>query len=361
MNQKINHIIHYMKIQINIFDLFRFFLKQPLSVLRFLLSILFGKKLIENLESVADIANNETYSLSKTWFLDFLPEALFHLDANQITQLKYFILVSSICAALGLLGRLNLLILAFIGYFLFGTIEGIGVFDHHLSLPCQVILVLALVTGTMKISIDYTILNLYYKKKNKTLNFQENHKWGLNLILGLIMLTYLTAGISKFRYGNGTDWLNGSTLSFYLKERTDTYKDNNAQLIIGDNKISDQDKWKDKFGFIGHTYGNYQTSKRWNEIANYIASNKPLVILLSIGSVLFELLGFMLFINTRYRNIYLICAIIFHMSIGQLMGISFRQYRVICFCLIDWEYIFKNSISKFKNFRKIKKLSAITH
>ncbi|MDD7885849.1 hypothetical protein [Flavivirga sp. 57AJ16] len=330
-----------MKIIANLLIFIHKIVTQPLSLLRFSLSILVGKQLYEALKALFKLTNNTQYSLSKTWFLNMLPDSLFIFDTELFITLKYIIIVSTIGAALGLLGRLNLLIVSFLSFFLFGTVEGMGVFNHALSLPSQIILVLALVPGSMKISLDYFILNFKhnYKQKFKVLSFSENPKWGINLVLLLVMLTYLTAGISKLRYGNGINWLDGSTLSFYLKERTNNYKAGGVQLIIGDNKITDQDKWKDKFGFIGHTYSNTQTSKTWNKIADYIGSNKLLSILLSIGSILFEVLGFIMFINSKYRNIYLISAILFHLSINLLMGISFTEYQLICFCLIDWGII----------------------
>ena len=346
-----------MKIIIKIIILFKAIIAQPLSILRFSLSILMGKYLLERLNDIYSLENISQYALSKTWFLKLLPDSFLTLDISQYNILKYSILISALCAAIGFLGRLNLLILAFLCFYIFGIGEGIGVFDHHASLPSQVIFALALVPGSMKLSLDYLFLYIYYKQKRWNLNFKDNPKWGLNLILMLLVLTYFAAGASKLRYGKGTSWMDGSTLGFYLKERTFEYSDGDSQLIIGDNKISKDEKWKDKYGFIAHTYGNFQSSKKMNAVADYIANNKVLIIALSIGSVLFELFGFIVFFNSKYRNLYLISAIIFHMSIGSLMGISFRQYRLICFCLIDWVSFFNFLENRFKQFSFYKQLS----
>ena len=154
--------------------------------------------------------------------------------------------------------------------------------------------------------------------------------------------------MSKLRYGNGVNWLDGSTLGFYLKEKTLTFKEGEKQLIIGDNKITQKEKWKDRFGFKAHAYANYQSSKKMRLIANYIASHKFLLVILSVGSIIFELFGFIVFFNSKYRNIYLISAVLFHLSIGALMGISFRQYRLIALCLIDWNYLLNSISSKYK-------------
>ncbi len=337
-----------MKIGIKLIGLLRLVIAQPLSILRFSLSILMGKYVLERLNAIFQLENNIQYALSKTWFTSLLPDAFLVLDSNLYTTVKFLIIVSAFGAALGILGRLNLLVLAFLCFYVFGVGEGIGVFDHHTSLPSQVIFALALVPGSMKLSIDYLLMHFYNKRKNRVLDFASNPKWGLNLVLALVAITYFSAGVSKLRYGHGMSWMDGSTLGFYLKERTIKYEGGESQLIIGDSKIKENEKWKDEFGFIAHTYGNFQTNKKLNDIAEYIANNKFLVVALSIGSVLFELLAFVVFINSKYRNIYLISAIVFHLSIGSLMGISFRQYRLICFFLIDWDYYLRFTFKKLK-------------
>ena len=154
-----------MKIIIKIIILFKAIIAQPLSILRFSLSILMGKYLLERLNDIYSLENISQYALSKTWFLKLLPDSFLTLDISQYNILKYSILISALCAAIGFLGRLNLLILAFLCFYIFGIGEGIGVFDHHASLPSQVIFALALVPGSMKLSLDYLFLYIYYKQK----------------------------------------------------------------------------------------------------------------------------------------------------------------------------------------------------
>lgn len=335
-----------MKFSSNIVSAIRFVINQPLSILRLLLPILIGKKLISELRFVSELIGAPDYQLAKTWFTSMLPDSLFIFDASTTATYHSLIIMATIGASIGLLGRLNMLILAFFSFFLYGIGEGIGIFDHHVSLPTQVLLALALVPGSMKLSIDYILLKYFYKNNN--IGFGKKPKWGLNLILMLVALTYFSAGLSKLRYGHGIHWMDGATLGFYLNERTSLYKQGDIQLIIGDSEITEEEKWKDKFGFIGHTYANYQTAPKFIAISGYIANSKSLLMLLAIGSVMFELLAFIVFINSKYRNIYLISAILFHISIGTLMGISFRQYQLICFCLLDWNLIFDYIISKLK-------------
>lgn len=338
---------------IKILSIIELFTKNPLSILRITLPVLFTKKILENFGYSFYSEFDASYSLSKTWFLNMLPDALFTLSQNEFNLIKYAILIAGIFAVIGFMGRISLFFLALSGFTIFGMGEGYGLFDHHMSLPCQVIFALALVPGSMRISIDHWIIGFF--KKTETQNMTPN--WGTKLILLLLVLTYFSAGISKLRYGHGIEWLNGSTLSFYLNEHTDSFKNGDKQIVFSDNQTEPEKLWKDRFGFVAHTYGNYQTTKKWNNIAQYIAGNKFLIILLSIGSLLFELLGFVVFINSKYRNIYLVSAIIFHMSIGQLMGISFRQYRLICFCLIDWHSVFKYAMGFVNEIKFVKRLN----
>lgn len=338
---------HYTKIKGIIKNTLEFLMGNPLSVLRFFLSLMVGWILFGYLYNINRVSNIMSYELSETWFIGLLPDTLLSLDMDSYIYLKIVILISSICAAFGILGRLNLIVLSILSFFLIGISEGIGVFDHQMSLTSQVILILALVPGTMKISIDYYLYKKYFKKNKKENNGVETPKWGFNLILGLLMVTYLTAGISKVRYG-GFKWFDGSTLSFYLQDPTDKYPTGSRQLIIGDDNIKEIDKWKDKYGFIGHTYGNYQVNKTANKIATWISSKPFLVSFFSILTVLLEVSGFVMFFNSRFRNIFLFSIFMMHTTIGFLMGLSFRPYRLICLCLIDWKFLIMNANYQYK-------------
>lgn len=320
------------------------------------LALFLGKKIIGQLYFINDVVDHRSYELATTWFTGLLPDTLLTFSNAFISNLIIITIIVTVCASMGLLGRLNLIILSFLSFYVFGVSEGIGIFDHHISLPTQVILALALVPGTMKLSVDYFIWKKIIKKdKTSFLTNSENPKWGLNIILALVVLTYFTAGVSKLRYGHGLKWLDGSTLGFYLKEQTFLYKPGDVQLLVGNSQLATDKKWKDTYGFVAHTYANYQTSPKLAQIATYIANNKLLLVLLSVGSVLFELLAFIAFINSKYRNLYLIAAITFHLSIGALMGISFRQYRIICFFLIDWTLILNYVSAKLNNIKVLQK------
>lgn len=318
-------------------------LDNPLSLLRFFLSFLVGRTLIGRIGLVSRFSDYPDYSLSRTWITELLPDSFFLFDEHSLDLLSIWICVFTIGSMLGVLGRLSLIFLGFCSFFIFGVLEGYGAFDHHASLPSQIIFALALVPGSMKISFDVYFFNFFLKEGNSINRILENNvKWGINLILVLLVFTYLTAGISKIRYG-GIKWLDGATLGFYMKDRTFAYDKGKKQLIIGDSKLLKSKNWKDDYGFYAHTYGNYQSSRIAINISNKIAGNKMLLIFISISTVILECLGFIIFINSKYRNLYLFSVIFMHTTIGFLMGLTFTQYRVVCLCLIDWKSIFHYS------------------
>ena len=145
------------------FKALRFLLNHPLSILRFTLSVLIWKKVLEDLFFIYEITDSAHYTLSKTWFTSVLPDAFFIFDSSHFSFFHALILITTIGATIGFLWRLSLIILGILSFYVFGVSEGIGIFNHHLSLPTQVIIALALVPGSMKLSIDYILVNFYYK------------------------------------------------------------------------------------------------------------------------------------------------------------------------------------------------------
>lgn len=76
-----------MKFSSNMISTIRFVLNQPLSILRLLLSILIGKKLISELRFVSELIGTPDYQLAKTWFTSILPDSLFTFDASTIATI----------------------------------------------------------------------------------------------------------------------------------------------------------------------------------------------------------------------------------------------------------------------------------
>ncbi|MCW5517041.1 hypothetical protein J1G40_12330 [Muriicola sp. Z0-33] len=317
----------------------------PLSVLRFALPWLVAKVIYDQLNIIYYNSYDHVPAFSKTWFLHLMPDSWLSFGPES-KFLFILLVVCAVGAALGIAGRLCLLILAFLEFLVGGTFESLGIFDHNSSLSSQVLLILALVPGTMRISVDYFVYKHFINKKLVKKPNGPPPKWGLNLILIVLVLTYFTAGVSKIRHG-GIKWLDGATLGFYLENYVADYASGEQQLLIANDAINSGEHWKDNIGFEAHTYGNYQYRTGFKKLANWVAERPAWVIAISVITILFEFTWFIVFINSKYRNIYLIAAFITHTMIGVLMGLYFLHYRIICLCLLDWNLMLKTFGGKY--------------
>ncbi len=323
---------------------FETLLQNPLSLLRFFLALSMGSGTVNKLNTVNSIDFYSAESWTKTWILNLFPNDILHFIHEMQQPMSAIIVLCALGAAFGFLGRVNLFILALLSFLLGGITEGLGNFDHNFSLPSQVLFVLALVPGSMKISLDGLLFKKTFKRYD--IGSTGHSGWGLNLILALLVTTYFTAGISKIRYG-GAQWLEGSTLRFYLQNHVSKYPSGTKQLLIANKSDAQTDNWKDGYGFEAHTYGNYQRSKFNEKIADWLVEKPRLVSFFALMTLLIEVGGFVVFFNSKWRNAYLVTAILMHTSIGVLMGLYFTKYRLICFCLMDWKPILSKARKKY--------------
>ena len=303
--------------------------------MRFLLPLLVAKVVYDQLNIIYANSYNHIPSFSKTWLLQLVPDTW--LNFGPESEIFYILIVLSLIGAtFGIAGRLSLLLLAGLEFLIGGSFESLGIFDHNSSLSSQVLFILALVPGSMRISVDYFIYRKFVKPDKASDG--PVPKWGLNLILIVLVLTYFTAGVSKIRHG-GLEWLDGKTLSFYLENYVADFPGAEQQLLIANQEGNSEGLWKDSLGLEAHTYGNYQGKPRYKQLANWLVEHPFWVAVIAIITILFEFAWFTVFINSRFRNAYLILAIITHTSIGILMGLYFLHYRIICLCLLDWKQI----------------------
>ncbi len=323
---------------------FELVLDNPLSVLRFCLALIMGSGTVNKLKTVSSIDLYTAEALSKTWIVSLFPDGMFSFVQEMYFPFLVLIILSALGAAFGLLGRFNLFMLALLSFLLGGFVEGLGNFDHNYSLPSQILLILALVPGSMRISMDSLLFKKFFSFGPHPAN--PTSKWGLQLVLTLVVVTYFTARISKIRYG-GTDWLDGSTLTFYLQNHSSRYPSGSQQLLIANGFGSQTEHWKDNYGFQAHTYGNYQRSAFNEKIADWLVSKPAVVSFFALMTIIIEVCAFVVFFNSKWRNAYLIMAILMHTSIGILMGLFFTKYRLICFLLLDWRLIINTAKQKY--------------
>jgi hypothetical protein len=307
-----------------------------LSILRIVLVFFSGRACLHHINIIYDFQSDSPAIYFHTWFLKLLPEQLQTLHPNGEFFLEVGVIVLCAGAMAGIFGRLCLLLLSLVMFYVFGFNSAYGIFDHHNSLSSQVIFILAFIPGSMVLSIDNFLLNKFVGKK---INGEEKNSqypaWGFRLILTVVALTYFTSGLSKVRYG-GIEWMDGKTLSFYLSGSVTQHPAGLRQLMIADEQ---HDKtWKDSVSLNAHIYGN-QHRGAMAKIAKWLSDHSLLIALAAFITVIFELMGPVVFINNRWRTFYLLGAIAMHTTIGALMGLGFLQYKIICFFLIDWQYI----------------------
>ncbi|SMC54959.1 hypothetical protein [Cellulophaga tyrosinoxydans] len=312
---------------------------QPLSLLRFFLSLLVGLYTYNScLSYFFTFKNIKQYELNATWIIELFPERLFAFLPQDLVYWKAILVLAIIGSAIGFLGRISLLLLGTITFIFYGFDEGLGSFDHQVSFSSQVIFILALIPGSMGVSIDQYFINKWFKK-DRFYSEARTYKWGVTLLLLLLILTYFTAGISKLRYG-GTNYLDGNTIGFYIQDHTFEYPQGKHKLIIGDPSLPKTSKWKDDYGLQAYTYSNIQKSLTVRKVQYWIVEQPWLLKGITIFTIIFELGGFIVFFGSKYRNWYLFFAFLFHTTIGFLMGFTFYQYRLIILCLMDWKAIY---------------------
>lgn len=249
-------------------------------------------------------------------------------------------------AALGLFTRVSLFIFSIMLLYIIDIQAARGVFDHEYTLTGLTLLALVFVPGTKNFSIDRLIDWKLNKKKYATLSFwnamigKAEYIWGYKLILILAACTYVTSGYSKIRWG-GIQWLDGQTLTYYLDGSASPYTPPGIKPVyISPPEIKEEEKWKDGFGIYSYSYGNRQPSVFWRNLGENLADSPNIMVLISVGVVVFEMLGFVLLFNGWVRVLYLIGAIIMHRSIGFLMNLPFISFQLLCFLLIDWHWVY---------------------
>lgn len=252
-------------------------------------------------------------------------------------------------AIFGVFTRLSLLCFACLSLYLNAGLTATTAFNHESILTQHILFILSISPGAKSLSIDslakafrnnwpsgtlkYSTLITLVKASLADSTFSQLkifETWGCKLILCLFCVVYLSAGISKIHLSDGK-WWDGETLGFYLG------RDKVDNLWIADNQSSTpSEPGKPAIQIIDHTYG-FQTTK----IGHWFAQSKPLLVIMSTGSLIWEFLPFLLFMRPLYRNSYLILSILMHQGIGLTMNLSFPSYQIYLLILIDWPSIFR--------------------
>lgn len=302
-----------------------------LSWLRIVLGVLYGERTYQLVQSWH---TEVPASVPQGWVLALVPSGLRDLLLTHPDLIAAGVVVLVVLVVIGLATRPALLALVGIGLFARAVEVSQGVFDHESSLTTQVLVVLAFAPGTNVVSLEHLVR--WWRAGRRDLwgsLMVPYRRWGVLLILGLLALTYTASGLSKLRFG-GFTWLNGETLGFYLRGLTA----GDTVYVVGGGPAT----WRDDFGLQMYTYGNYNFGHyrpaALAGIVDWMAHTPAVMIALSVGTVVLELCGFLLFVP-RLRSVLLVGYIGMHTTIGLLMGLPFVEYQVICLLLIEWERI----------------------
>jgi hypothetical protein len=283
---------------------------------------------------------NQLHQRSLT--IELLSKVFFHFPAS-------LFLVIYACSAIGsffgIFTRVSLFIFGIFSLYATGFSASLGVFDHVNCLVSQVVLVLAFIPGSTNLSVDRLVQHYFkYRKGDNFMFYQalwrrKEPVWGMRLMLILLASIYFAAGVSKIRFG-GLRWLDGNTLAFYLDGRAGSAGNNRTPpVFLTDDKVKTEDKWRDGFGLTSYSYGNRQYGEFGIKAGKVLTSVPAVIMAIAIGTVLFELCGFLVLLDGWPRSIYLLAAIGMHIGIGVTMNLGFVPYRVLDFLLIDWPWV----------------------
>lgn len=277
----------------------------------------------------------------------------FPLQPQHISIFLAVYYTAALCALIGLATRPALLTFSLCTIYLTDISVSRGFFNHEASLTTQVLLILAFAPGSTRFSADKILVWLAKERTKTSKSFLRAliggpaPVWGFKTILILLACTYFTAGLSKIRYGS-LEWLDGQTLTHYLDGSARASGTEASPMFIGPKNIPEAEKWKDGYGIYSYTYGNRQSSPSLIAIGEALASNATAIAAVSVATVAFELCGFLILLSGWPRVLYLLSAIVMHKSIGALMNLAFVEYQLICFYLIDWQWVYQHLNSRLK-------------
>jgi hypothetical protein len=237
--------------------------------------------------------------------------------ASAILALKIAFGVLGLLALLGIFTRVTTIAFALLTFYLGLVANAWGYSAHATGLPALALLVVAFSPGIDALSLERRALG------------DSSSVWPLRLILVLLALTYFTAGVSKLRHG-GADWTDGQTLAFYLgggslRDRV------SATRFIADRNAPETARFRDGVGLADWAWVAEPTA-----LGRAIALRPTLTRLLSIFSLLLELLFPLALLGRRPLAVLLGLAALFHLGIEATLRISFLPYLIVYALFIDW-------------------------
>jgi hypothetical protein len=230
--------------------------------------------------------------------------AVFSRDAvfnpTTFTLLYWGTFAVGLLALVGLFTRASLFLFAIGTWIFVAHLFSYGDRHHTEALFAIFLMLLAFAPSGERLSLDALI------RRRRTgqggAETSELAIWPLKLTLVLLGFSYLSAGVAKM-FHSGLRWLNGYTLQ-------------------------------------GHTLGD--ALARGHPVGVWLAQQHTLAVLLSIGTIIFELFFWtVLVVPRRWVPLYLLAALMFMVGLYVSGGYDFFQHMVLlslllCFLVPDW-------------------------
>jgi len=231
--------------------------------------------------------------------LAIIPEDIF-LTPTAFLVMYWVTSVAGATTLIGLATRTSAFVFALGNWILVAHIYSYAEEHHVETLLCIFLMLLAFSPSGDRLSIDALIRRRHQHSLNEKPQSMERVStaaWPLKLIQILFAYTYFSTGLGKIVYG-GLTWINGYTLQQYILRSA----------------LSEE-----------------------RALGIWLAQQHTLCILLSIGTILFELLFPVVLFFSRIMPYILIAGICFHAGIYMTMGADFFEHILLYVVFIDFE------------------------
>src|SRR5690554_2165434 len=202
--------------------------------------------------------------------------------------------IAGFFSLLGFFTNYSLLLLSFGTTFLIGHFYSYQEYHHTESVLVIFLWILAFSRCGYLYSIDYLLKEKRRKEIFENNYYDEYARWPVKTMQIIFAIVYFSAGFEKIT--KGIDWMNGYTLAYGIVQ-DGLYRD----LSLG----------------------------------IFLSSNIPLMIFLSMFTIIFELFFFIIIIKPKLTWIFLLLGAGFHLSVFILHGPPFIQYIILYIAFIE--------------------------
>ena len=244
---------------------------------------------------------------------DFIePQLLIHLISAVVprdsfftptafTLLYWLMIIVGISSLVGFFTRTSTLTFALLNWIFVAHTYSYAEEHHPESILCIFLVLLAFSPSGDRLSVDAMLRSWKHRAKStRASEMVDTAVWPLKLVQVLLSLGYLSTGLAKILYG-GLDWMNGYTLQQHML--------NSAAV------------WEMPLGI-------------------WVAQQHLICVVLSIGTIIFEIFFFLTLIVPWTVPYFLIGGILFHSGIYVTMAAPFFQHIILYAVFIDFEHIF---------------------